>query len=160
MYNNESTVSILQLRKTKSPINQEIMHQNYEFIGILRHCQVFLQTFRKKSNFYLTSFFNKNIFNYFSVHSISYLNGKTWKINNRKKSKNVVFKKDCRCLFKGKKEAILVSKRITKAGKIRGQFFLLPIQDNIRKLKKKLGIKNKKKSFKSKKKRKQKTKRE
>ncbi|XP_063428485.1 galaxin-like [Mytilus trossulus] len=98
----------------------------------------------------------------YKVNSISYLNGKTWKINKRKKSKNVVFKKDCSCLFKGKKEAILVSKRITKAGRIRGQFFLLPIQENnkrfIRKLKRKLGIKNKNKVLSLKKKGKRKRK--
>ncbi|XP_071159569.1 uncharacterized protein [Mytilus edulis] len=108
----------------------------------------------------------------YKIYSISYLTGKTWEINNRKKSKNVVFKKDCRCLFKGKKEAILVSKRITKAGKIRGQFYLLPISKNnkqktkilIKKLKKDIRIKNKKNKSctgKSKKKnRKEQTKRE
>ncbi|XP_076098540.1 uncharacterized protein LOC143068409 isoform X2 [Mytilus galloprovincialis] len=108
----------------------------------------------------------------YKIYSISYLTGKTWEINNRKKSKNVVFKKDCRCLFKGKKEAILVSKRITKAGKIRGQFYLLPISKKnkqktkilIKKLKKDIRLKNKKNKSctgKSKKKnRKEQTKRE
>ncbi|XP_063428483.1 usherin-like isoform X2 [Mytilus trossulus] len=85
----------------------------------------------------------------YKVYSISYLTGKTWEINYRKKSKNVVFEKDCRCLFKGKKEAILVSKRITKAGKIRGQFYLLPISKNNKQktkrlIKKDIRIKNKK----------------
>lgn len=74
------------------------------------------------------------------MFSITKTQDKTWRVNkkkrrkNKKKKKNVKFEEDCSCTCGERNTLILLAKRITRSGKIKGHFYLLPNEKQYRRI--------------------------
>ena len=74
------------------------------------------------------------------MFSITKTLGKTWRVNkkkrrkNKKKKKIVKFEEDCTCTCGERNTLILLAKRVTRTGKIKGHFYLLPNEKQYRRI--------------------------
>ena len=63
------------------------------------------------------------------MFSITKTHDKTWRVNKKQrknKKKIVKFEEDCTCTCGERNTLILLAKRVTRSGKIKGHFYLLP----------------------------------
>lgn len=75
-----------------------------------------------------------------SVYSITKTHGTIWRVNkkkqrkNKKKQKIVKFEEDCTCTCGERNALILLTKRVKRSGKIKGDFYLLPNEKQYRRI--------------------------